>query len=139
MDSLETMIDQIVELLQRLYSAPAILLVLFTCWVLGYALRCIRKFPNDGIPIAVILWGGVLAPFIADTNSTLPLRVWILRNILVGLVCGFVAWLVHNKVLSKVEERLGLFGGKNDGSVPIKTVTPPPATPPIPDVPIGKV
>lgn len=122
MNSIEDLLEQITDTLQKLYGLPAGTLVLFSCIVIGYVLKLFKKFPNDGIPIAVILWGGVLYPLIADSDNDLTLRVWLVRNLIIGLVIGFAAWLLHNKILSKLEEKLGLFGEKT-------TTTPDPLPP----------
>lgn len=101
-DTIETIIDA----LNKIEGAPAIALVLLSCLAVGYALRFIRRFPNDGIPVAVILWGAAFMPLLSDfrTSGIQSLRVWIIRNLVVGLIVGFVAWLVHNLILSKVED-----------------------------------
>jgi hypothetical protein len=106
MNSIETALDQATTLLEKLYGLPAIALVLVSCIFLGYILRVITIFPNKGIPLAVILWGGVFFPAIADATSNFPFRVWLIRNLLMGLMIGVVAWLLHNQVLSRLEDRL---------------------------------
>lgn len=108
METLDTLLTQLVDYLQRLYGAPAIVLVFFSCIVMGYCLRAFKRFPNDGIPVAVILWGGIVFSLIAP-KTDIPLRVWIGRNVLIGLIAGYVAWLIHNRLIKKAEERLGLF------------------------------
>lgn len=108
MNGIETFLQQITDYLQKLEGAPAAMLVLIACIIVGYALRYIKRFPNDGIPVAVILFGGVFYPFIADSNNDLTLRVWLIRNALIGLAIGFAAWLVHNQILSRIEDKFGL-------------------------------
>lgn len=100
-DTLETLIDY----LQKVAGLPACALTVAVCVVAGYALRLIKKFPNDGIPLVVILLGGVLYPLIADANNTWTLRVWIVRNAGIGLVFGMAAWLLHNQILKRIEDR----------------------------------
>lgn len=127
MDTIESYIDQAVDLLQKLNGLPAIALVAISCLVVGYVLRFIKKFPNDAIPVVVTIWGMWYA-VVADANNTIPLRVWTVRNLLIGLVVGFLAWLFHNLILSKIEDKIPFL--KNLFSEP--TVTPIPETPPKP-------
>jgi hypothetical protein len=109
MNSLESLLDTLSNFLNGLYGIPATALVALTCIVWGYVLRFVKSFPNNGIPLAVILWGAILLPVIADGNSKLPFRVWLVKNILVGLVTGFVAWIIHKQALSRLEDKFGLF------------------------------
>lgn len=121
-------IDKTIGLLNQLYGLPAVALVLGSCIVLGYVLRFIKAFPNDGIPVAVILWGGIVMSLVADSRaSSMPIRVWVVRNILVGMIIGLGAWLVHKALLSRVENWLAnkfnlgnteFFGGKKNDPPP---------------------
>jgi hypothetical protein len=112
MNTLEQWLDALVDPLQKLYGAPAFVLVVVACIAAGYAMRCWRRFPNEAIPACVILLGGVLMPMIADANNDLTLRVWLVRNAVFGIGVGFISWLLHRFVLSKIEDRLGLFSDK---------------------------
>lgn len=125
MNTIENFIESTVQLLQRLEGAPAIALVLVSCLVVGYALRMVPKFPNNAIPVAVILWGAVINPVLQDAAQEAPLRIWMLRGILIGMCTGFGAWIVHAQLLSRIEERFGLFNGKKNETTP-PTPTPAP-------------
>lgn len=105
METIESYIDQVVGLLQKLNGLPAIALVALSCIVVGYVLRCIKRFPNDGIPVVAILWGAWYAIIADYSNYNIPLRVDIVRNIFIGLVVGFLAWLFHNQVLKRIEDK----------------------------------
>ena len=109
-------IDQIIGYLNQLYGLPAAALVFLSCIAVGYALRFIKAFPNGGIPVAVILWGAIIMTLVADARaSNMPLRVWVVRNVLVGLFIGFCSWLFHNMILSKVEDWIAAkWPGAND-------------------------
>lgn len=109
-------LDSVIAWLNQLYGLPAATLVFASCIVLGYALRFVKRFPNDGIPVAVILWGGIAMSAVADARaSNMSLRVWVVRNILVGMVIGMVAWLAHKIILSRVEDWIASkFGGSQD-------------------------
>lgn len=128
METIESALEKGTELLQQLYGLPAGMLVLISCLVVGYVAKCIRRFPNEAIPVTVILWGAVLTPMLQDARNSIPFRVWIIRGILIGLTIGFLAWLLHNKVLAKIEDRLGLFASKvpTDQIVPDSVPAPQP-------------
>ena len=124
MNEIDTFIETFVDKVQQLEGAPAALLVLLICLIFGYVLKFVKSFPNRGIPLAVILCGGpmklVLSEFYKDQT---PLRIWIVRNLVIGCCIGFVAWLLHNKILSRLEDKLGLSPGadKPDAEKPPET------------------
>lgn len=107
---MEDTLNSIVGWLQKLEGLPAIALSWLVCWAVGYALRFIKRFPNEGIPVAVILFGGLFYPLIADANNTLTLRVWIVRNAGLGLIVGASAWLLHRYVLTRIEDKFPAIG-----------------------------
>lgn len=105
------MLDYAISLLNAISSLPGHVLVGLTCLIVGYALRFIRRFPNDGIPLVSILWGMVINPLLADVReSGTPLRLWLARNIMVGLVIGAVTWALHRYILKKIEEKIPILG-----------------------------
>lgn len=98
-------LDKLIAGLNSLYGLPAVGLVFGSCIVLGYVLRFIKKFPNDGIPVAVTLWGAVAMSLVADSRSSnMTLRIWVVRNVLVGMIIGLAAWIVHKTAISKLED-----------------------------------
>jgi hypothetical protein len=100
-------LDKAVATLNKLEGLPAVALVMGSCIVLGYVLRFIKRFPNDGIPVAVILWGAVAMSLVADARtSSMTLRVWIARNVFVGMILGLLAWLLHKTLISRLEDWL---------------------------------
>jgi len=101
MDSLEDLLG-ILDKVQGLSGAA---LICFSCIIVGYLLRFIRSFPNDGIPLVVILWGALFNLLLADPYvAGSSLRVWTVKNFLVGLIYGAIAWGVHYWALSKIED-----------------------------------
>lgn len=103
---MEDTLESIIATLQKFEGAPAGLLTLAVCIVVGYVLRSIKRFPNDAIPIVAILVGGVFYPLIADDNNDWTLRVWIVRNAGIGLVYGLVAWGGHKFILKRIEDKI---------------------------------
>lgn len=98
-------LNSILSSLDKIQGISAVGLICLSCIVVGYVLRFIKSFPNDGIPVVVILWGAVAMLVLADPRaSDMPERIWVVRNFFVGLVIGFVAWMLHKIVLTKIEE-----------------------------------
>lgn len=83
--------------------------------VLGYGLKFIPKFPNQFIPVIVLLSGTALAPFMLawpqpgeiDPALRYPeVAAWA-QTLLAGFLVGGLSWLLHAKLLRKViDEKL---------------------------------
>lgn len=98
-------LENLLSVLDKIQGLPAVALVCFTCIAVGYALRFIKAFPNNGIPVVVILWGSLAMLFLADPRATsMSPRVWASRNVAVGLIIGFLSWMLHKIVLSRIED-----------------------------------
>ena len=99
-------IQQAVGALAQLQALPAPLLVGLTCIVVGYVLKRSKWFPNDGIPLLVVVWGAFFTLFLSgNCPPDLSLRQWRCKNALIGLVVGFAAWTFHYYMLSKLEDK----------------------------------
>ncbi len=97
------------QYLDKLQGLPALALVFLSCIVMGYVWRLIRLkwFSNDAIPLFVILWGAIANAVMADPRAAnMPARIWLMRNVLIGAIVGFLAWMLHNYALSKLESAL---------------------------------
>lgn len=113
-------------------------MVLGCCIVVGYILRFIKAFPNDGIPVVVILTGALAMMMLADPRpTTMTARIWTTRNLIVGLIIGFIAWIMHKTIISKLEtylmqksDVLSRLLGVKTGNTDI-IVNPNPPTPPV--------
>jgi hypothetical protein len=98
-------------ILNSLYGLPGHMLVGLACIVLGYTLRFVKRFPNDAIPVVCILWGMIFNPLVADERiAGTSLRLWVARNILIGLIIGAGAWALHRYFLKKFEEKIPILG-----------------------------
>jgi hypothetical protein len=110
MDSLNSLLTN----LDKIQGLSAVALVFFSCIAVGYALRFIKQFPNEGIPVVVILWGALAMMLVADARPTImPARIWTTRNLLVGLVIGAAAWFAHKLIITRIES---FFGAKPDAA-----------------------
>jgi len=123
-------LNNILSGLDKLQGLPAAGLVFVLCIAIGYAWRGanLKWFPNDAIPVVVMVMWAVFMMFIADGRpTTMPHHVWTARNLAVGFVIGAVAWAVHNYIISRFESKLaGLFGKQPDPPPPAGQ---PPQTP----------
>jgi hypothetical protein len=100
MDQLENLL----KVLDKIQGLSAVALVCFTCIVVGYALKFVKSFPNNAIPLVVIMWGAVAMLFLADPRpTTMSPRIWTARNFSVGLLIGALAWGIHYWALSYLE------------------------------------
>ena len=127
--------NSILDSLGSLYGLPGYALVALSCIVLGYVLRALRFFPNQGIPLACVLWAMVLNPLLANgrTAADSP-RVWLLKNILIGMIVGFLAWILHKLILRRFEDKIaGLAKFLGDEADPAAAA--PPSAPKMPDYP----
>jgi hypothetical protein len=102
-------LNDILSYLDKLQGLPAAGLVLVLCIAVGYAWRGLnlKWFPNDAIPLVVMITGSLFMMFIADGRpTTMPHHVWTARNLAVGFVIGAIAWAVHNYALAWIEKWL---------------------------------
>lgn len=111
MEALQNDVQSLSEFLQKLYGLPAPVLIVASCFVLGFLLKRVPKFPNAAIPWIVVLTGMILNPLIASSQDNLfedlP-RVWQIKCTLIGGLYGFAEWVFHNQIVKRV------FG--NDGT-----------------------
>lgn len=110
---MESVIESFSKFINSFYSAPGYVLVAATCIIFGYALRLVKKFPNEGIPFACVLIGMILTPLVdeAEGVTKATFRIWLLRNIMIGGIVGAIAWGAHKLIISRFEDKLPLLGG----------------------------
>lgn len=105
MESLQNDIQSLSEFLQKLYGLPAPVLIVASCFVLGFLLKRVPKFPNAAIPFMVVLAGMILNPLIASSQDNLfddlP-RVWQIKCTLIGGLYGFAEWVFHNQIYKRI-------------------------------------
>lgn len=97
-----------------LLGAPVGVLVFVVCIAVGYVAKWMPFVNNRFIPTIVVSVGVVLCPAISEYQPG-QLRVAVVKNMAFGLVFACSAWLLHNKVLKRVEEKLGLFQDYDSG------------------------
>jgi Phage holin family Hol44, in holin superfamily V len=112
-ESINTWLEQIVSVLGKLYGVPGYALVFLTCVVAGYVVKVLPNVPNNVIPWLLVGIGPILNMMVADTRADeFPIRIWIVKNFIIGfLISGGAMWF-HRKFLKPMEEKFGLFETK---------------------------
>ena len=106
-DQLDTVLEEAGNLLGRLYGAPGYVLVALTCLGVGYFLKVLRTFPNSAIPWVVVTWGCAFNMLIADPLADgFTIRIWLVKNFLVGTSIGIGVWVLHNQIIARFEDKI---------------------------------
>lgn len=112
MDTINQVLTFVTDTLGKLYGLPGAVLCLIASIGLGWVLKGFKRFPNDAIPVVVVLAACVLNMVLADPRAdTLPLRLWAAKNFTVGLIIGVVAWQLHHRWLRKIEDKIPFLKG----------------------------
>lgn len=95
---------------QRIVDAisgwPGWLLVAAAALAIGYALRNWKTFPNQLIPGFIMFFTSAVYPVLQGGEPGEPGWIkWTMKNALIGLLIGFIAWRVHNQGLKRLEKR----------------------------------
>ena len=90
------------------------LFTVFACIAIGYFFRAMPKFPNDWMWTVCSGSGSFIFPILAYPHRALyghdeGLAQWLLRTVIMGLVLGMGAWGAHEKILSKVEDKIPIL------------------------------
>lgn len=102
-ENMTTETNLIQDIATQLISLSPELLVIVALNALGYA--CGKLIPGKYIPLCVVLSGAGIYPMVAKVGEVDPtVRNPIVTLILRGVLLGLLAWLVHAKFLSKIEE-----------------------------------
>lgn len=100
-------LDQAQALIDRLGLLSSSMLVLLSCLVLGYLLKTVKRFPNDGIPLAVVMWGILFSFCTAPSKpENIANLAWRMRNVMLGLIIGYASWVLHYYLLSRLEDKI---------------------------------
>lgn len=114
--------------LKALQDLPIGLLILLSCIVLGFALKRWPSFNNQFIPLAVIGWAVVLCVVTSGgAPAGLGLVTWKIRNGLVGMALGFIAWGLHYFFLYRYEDKWPWLRRFLNGEDPTNNPPAPPA------------
>ncbi len=107
-------LDAINLVLKSFQSVPTYA-VFCSCIVVGYVFRSIKTFPNSAIPAIVVCWGALANTIMSNEhghNLTLNQEKFLAG--MIGMIAGLAAWLVHKKLLKKLETKIPFLGGLLD-------------------------
>lgn len=106
-------INQATGLLDSLYGLPRDLLLAGFAIVVGWVLKTQNWFNNQRIPLAVIALCTIGSPILSfgTYNHSQAMTPQVLAHVMVGAIVGFLAWGFHNKILSRVEDKIPFLGG----------------------------
>jgi len=106
------MTDYLDDLMKSLTTLGPEALTVCVMIALGYVLRLVPKFPNAWIPVACILGAPCIYPFLTSPGRVSPdVQHPIVRIILTGFLIGFLAWILHDKVLAHIEDKVPFLKG----------------------------
>lgn len=101
----EVTMNELIELNDKLLSLPSGVLVAFLSIALGYVLKSGAFFPNNRIPFVVVLISSVAFPTMQccayAAKGDYALYLWIPKNIVIGVIIGFMAWTFHAQILKR--------------------------------------
>ena len=104
MENINETIDKISKFGSSLYGLSGFALTVVFCLVAGFVLKRYKHFPNEAIPAAVVFIGMLACVLLADPlTDSLPFRIWLTKNAVIGGIGGFVAWVLHAKLLKRVK------------------------------------
>jgi hypothetical protein len=133
-NELNSILQKASDFITQLQALPNPLLVAITCIVIGYILKRWNFFPNQAIPVVVVIWGALFTLLLSgNCPAGLTAGQWRIKNALVGLVMGFAAWAFHYYALSRLEDRfpwLKRFLCGDSDETPTPTGPGAPAAPP---------
>lgn len=108
-----------------LYGLGGAALTGLSAIVVGYVFRGIKSFPNSAIPVLIIVWSGAVSPLLADPYAPPQnLRLWLAKNIVIGILVGFIAWRLHKTLLKNLEDKIPFLKGILDDSANYKAGQP---------------
>lgn len=124
--------DQIVsivtDIVNQLTGAPSGVLVVVGTIAVGYMLKLVKRFPNDLIPVATFVVSVAGMIFIGETGLVdgKNVRHPEVRLGFTGVATWLIAWLIHAQVLSRLEDKLGLFSKPAQPESPANSGSPDP-------------
>ena len=93
--------DTLIKWNAELMGAPSGVLVAIFAIAIGYILKTIPKFNNRFIPVVVVTFCTVAFMLVAPAAPDMALRIWLVRNFMLGVIIGFLAWTFHAQLLRR--------------------------------------
>ena len=98
--------DQIQGAVDWLINAGAVPFTIASCIIISYFFRYLPIFPNKWIPVVCILVGPVIFPLLNPKAADLSNTAFYIHSIVGGFFIGILAWLIHDKWISKFESKV---------------------------------
>lgn len=116
MEKLNDSLNFISKLGDGLNGLSGFALTVLACLTVGFVVKkWFALVPNERIPTIVIFVGALLNVALAEARpETYPLRVWIVRNAIVGGLAGWLAWGIHTyrSIIPGFDLLMAQVGGK---------------------------
>jgi hypothetical protein len=97
--------DTLTDLLNQIQKAPVSLLVIVALNLIGLVLKLVPRFPNGWIPLCLLILGAGAMVGVGDVSSVGPgVRFPEITLAIIGIIYGFVAWLLHATLLKRLEK-----------------------------------
>ena len=85
-------------------AMPNWLLLMIGCLIVGYICRAVERFPNDAIPVLVVAMSALGNAILCGGDPHEPGFIkWTAKNVLVGIIIGYLTWRLHKHVLKPLE------------------------------------
>ncbi len=108
-------LESVFEWLGKLNGLPGYALVFCFCVGACFVLTKWKRFPNDGIWLVATLLGCALNAMIADPGADgFSFRIWLVKNVLVGGICGVSASLVYAVAVKRLLAKFGVNPEQTD-------------------------
>lgn len=98
--------DWMTQSINLIWGLKPIPFTIIAVILIGYFFRAIPRFNNEYLWMVCGLAGSAIFPVMAPHHVDEPIAQHIARGIVSGLVLGMGAWAIHDKILSKYEDRI---------------------------------
>ena len=121
--------NEITSYIKQAQNMPGWALAALFVIALGYVLRRIKSFPNDGIPAICLLVGAILTLLLAPpAPAEFKAFQWRLTNFIIGGVVGLLGWQLHAQILKRLEDKFpflkNLLAGADETNPPTSNDNP---------------
>src|SRR3990167_1605090 len=99
--------DYLNDILKSIGTLGQEMLMALGCIAIGYVVRMLPGIPNKAIPYICIFAPLFIYPFLTNPGRVSPdVQNPIVRIELTALLIGVLAWILHDKVIAHVEDKL---------------------------------
>ena len=102
--------EQITQWTDYLMSIGAAPFTVLACLTFGYVMRLIPPVNNKWIPVACVIIGVIVFPALASQHPDETKAQFIIKRLFMGMFLGLGSWAFHDKLISKIEDKIPLLG-----------------------------